>query len=53
MPDMPKPTPRLAIAIAWILVAIPMGWGVYESVVKSLPLFHLSAAAPSPSGTPK
>ena len=57
MTDLQKPTSRLAIAVAWILVMIPMGWGVRESVVKSLPLFHFSAAEqrlPSgPSETPK
>jgi hypothetical protein len=54
MPDLQKPTPPWAIALAWILVMIPMGWGVYESVVKSLPLLHVSAAERRlPSDAPK
>ena len=35
-----KPTSRLLLALAWIVVAIPLGWGVYASVQKSLPLFR-------------
>jgi hypothetical protein len=27
------------IALAWLLVAIPLAWGVTKSVQKSLPLF--------------
>jgi len=30
---------RLALIIAWLWVVIPLAWGVYESVQKSLPLF--------------
>jgi hypothetical protein len=42
--DQPRrPTPPLVIALAWIVVAIPLGWGVYQSVVKSLPLFRTTA----------
>jgi hypothetical protein len=44
MSHVQQPTSRLTIALAWILVVIPLGWGVYESVVKSLPLFRYSAA---------
>lgn len=54
MSELPKPTSRLAIAFAWLLVMIPLGWGVYQSVVKSLPLFDFTAAKqPLPSETPK
>ena len=38
-------TSPLKIAAAWILVAIPLGWGVYQSVVKSLPLFQTATSA--------
>jgi hypothetical protein len=27
------------IAASWIVVLIPLGWGVVQSVAKSLPLF--------------
>jgi hypothetical protein len=30
----------LVLAIAWLLIAIPLGWGVYQSVQKSMPLFQ-------------
>lgn len=30
---------HLRLAVAWLWVAIPLGWGVYQSVIKSLPLF--------------
>jgi hypothetical protein len=44
----PRTSP-LTIAIAWILVTVPLGWGVYQSVVKSLPLFRMTTAAPAPT----
>lgn len=35
----PEPTaPLFPILSTWALVLIPLGWGVYQSVVKSLPL---------------
>jgi hypothetical protein len=30
---------KLSLIIAWIWVAVPLGWGVCQSVQKSLPLF--------------
>ena len=30
----------IALAIAWMLIAVPLGWGVYQSVQKSMPLFQ-------------
>jgi hypothetical protein len=43
-------TSTLPVALAWILVTIPMGWGVYQSVVKSLPLFGVSSTPAPPGG---
>jgi hypothetical protein len=37
----------------WLLVIIPLGWGVIRSVQKSLPLFEVSAPAQVPAGSPK
>jgi hypothetical protein len=34
----------LEIAFCWMIVLIPLGWGIYQSVVKSLPLFQTPAA---------
>jgi hypothetical protein len=33
------------LAVFWILVLIPLGWGVVQSVVKSLPLFQTPVAS--------
>ena len=30
----------MKILLAWLLVAIPLGWGVTKSVQKCLPLFR-------------
>jgi hypothetical protein len=43
-----RKTSPVSIALAWTLVTIPLAWGVYQSVVKSLPLFHVSGAASPP-----
>lgn len=43
-----KKTSTLSLAAAWIVVAIPLGWGVYQTVVKSIPLFRAAAVAESP-----
>jgi hypothetical protein len=38
------------LVVAWLVVATPLAWGVYTSVVKSMPLFHMAgAAAPKPA----
>lgn len=39
----------IALAIAWMLIAVPLGWGVYQSVQKSMPLFEGQAEPPVPS----
>lgn len=36
---------RIALVIAWTWIALPLGWGVYQSVQKSLPLFQAVPAA--------
>jgi len=36
----PRSSPRWRVFAAWIVVALPLGWGVYQSVVKSIPLFR-------------
>lgn len=38
-------TSTLAITLAWVVVLLPLGWGVYQSVVKSRPLFTRAAQA--------
>ena len=53
MTDTKRPPSPLAIAAAWLIVVIPLSWGVYQSVVKSLPLFHSPALKPEASSPPK
>ena len=38
----------LKLTVLWLLVAIPLGWGVAKSVQKSLPLFSGVAATGAP-----
>jgi hypothetical protein len=40
MNDPDRTSPLFPIFFAWALVLIPLGWGVYQSVVKSLPLIR-------------
>jgi hypothetical protein len=42
----PRRTPIAIVLVAWTVVAIPLGWGLYQSVMKSRPLFSAPAAAP-------
>ncbi len=30
----------LKLALAWMVVALPLSWGVYHSVRKAMPLFQ-------------
>lgn len=30
---------RLVLMVAWLWITIPLAWGVYQSIEKSLPLF--------------
>jgi hypothetical protein len=40
-------TPPILVALAWIIVAIPLGWGLYQSIIKSEPLFKGASAPPA------
>jgi hypothetical protein len=44
MAENTKPSSGAMILAAWLLVAIPLGWGIYFTVLNSLKLF---AAVPS------
>ena len=35
----------LTLLLAWTWIAVPLGWGVYQSVQNSLPLFGITAVA--------
>ena len=48
-----KKSSPLLIAISWVIVLVPLGWGGVQSIVKSLPLLQTSSApASSPSPGP-
>ncbi len=44
-----KKTSPVLIAVCWLLVLVPLGWGVVQSMVKSMPLFHAPGAAAAKS----
>ena len=33
------------LLLAWAWITLPLGWGIYQSVQKSLPLFGITASA--------
>jgi hypothetical protein len=43
---------RPRLVLAWLMVSVPLGWGVYQSVVKSLPLFQAATTAAPASDPP-
>jgi hypothetical protein len=45
-----KKSPASAILLAWLIVGIPLGWGVYNTILSSLKLFQ---APPPPAATSK
>jgi hypothetical protein len=49
-----KKTSPLSVALAFLVVALPLGWGLYRSVKNSMPLFTASkapAALPAPAAS--
>jgi hypothetical protein len=44
-PAAPGRTPLALVLCAWVVVAIPLGWGLYQSVVKCRPLFSGEAGS--------
>jgi hypothetical protein len=54
MSEVEKKSSLLLLGCAWLLVLGPLGWGVVQSVVKSLPLFEPHAnAQPAPAAGAK
>jgi hypothetical protein len=41
-----KKTSPLSVFLAFLVVSLPLGWGLYRSVRNSLPLFTASHGAP-------
>jgi len=42
-------SPAWLVALAWLLVALPLGWGLYQSILKSKPLFMGPPTASAPA----
>ena len=49
MTESPRKSPAWLVALAWIVVALPLSWGLYQSVMKSKPLFAAPAAPTVPA----
>jgi hypothetical protein len=45
----PELLKAIALAIAWTWIALPLGWGVYQSVQKAMPLFHGQSQPAAPA----
>ncbi len=42
-----------AVLFAWLLVGVPLGWGVYNTLLNSMKLFQAAPAAPPATGSPR
>jgi hypothetical protein len=48
MADVKTSSPAL-IALAWIIVGVPLGWGVYKSALNAVKLFQPQPAVTAPA----
>lgn len=39
---------KMKVIVIWLMVALPLGWGVMQSVKKAMPLFQRSSGAGKP-----
>ena len=44
-----KTTSPALIALAWIIVGVPLGWGVYKSALNAVKLFQPQPVATAPA----
>jgi hypothetical protein len=49
MTENAKKSPAALILVAWLVVGIPLGWGVYNTLLNSMKLFQSAPAAAAPS----
>jgi hypothetical protein len=42
-----KKSSAAMILLAWVLVSVPLGWGVYNTLLNSMKLFQAPVAAPA------
>ena len=38
--ETPDPGSAVKLLLAWLLVGVPLAWGVAQTVIKALPLFQ-------------
>jgi hypothetical protein len=43
MPESAKKSSASLVLVAWLLVGIPLGWGVYNTLLNSMKLFQAPA----------
>ena len=46
------PVDRMKFCLSWLLVALPLGWGVMQSIKKATPLFTQPNARIAPVTLP-
>ena len=51
MAETSKKSSAAAILLAWLLVAVPLGWGVYNTILGSMKLFTPPPVS-QPAATP-
>jgi hypothetical protein len=49
MTDTAKKSPAALILLAWIVVSVPLGWGVYNTLLNSMKLFQSRPAQQAPA----
>jgi hypothetical protein len=53
MVENPQKSSPALILLAWLLVGIPLGWGVYNTLLSSMKLFQAPPAATVPAAPAK
>jgi hypothetical protein len=49
MPETAKKSSAALILFAWLLVGIPLGWGVYNTAVNAMKLFQSPSMTTAPA----
>jgi hypothetical protein len=49
MPENAKKSSPALILLAWLLVGIPLGWGVYNTAINAMKLFQSAPAMTAPA----
>ena len=47
-----RKTPAAVVALAWVLVGLPLSWGVYRSGLNAMKLFQAQPVVAAPAVTP-